>query len=160
MTSDVGTTTVTMPSDHEIRMTRVFEAPQALVFAVHTEPEHVARWQLGPDGWSMPLCEIDLRPGGAWKFVWRNDETGDEFDLNGEYLEVESPRRLVQTEGMGDGPKGVTTLVLTEEEGRTRLTATMRFPSREMRDEVAATGMADGASISYDRLEKLLATLV
>lgn len=157
MSSD--TTTVTMPSDVEIEMTRIFDAPLALVFATHTEPEHLRRWQLGPDGWTMPICEIDLRVGGAWRSVWRSTEGRGEFQISGEFLEVDAPHRLVQTERMGDGPQSVSTLVFSEHDGRTLLTTTMRFPTRELRDEVLATGMTDGAAVSYDRLDTHLLTL-
>ena len=156
MTNDVGTTQVTLPSDVEIRLTRVFDAPAARVWAAHTEPALLRQWQLGPEGWTMPVCEIDLRPGGAWRCVWRSTEGQGEFQIGGEYREIEAPHRLVQTEGMDDGPKGLTTTVLTELDGRTLMTVTMIFPSKELRDQVHATGMADGASASYDRLDQLL----
>jgi uncharacterized protein YndB with AHSA1/START domain len=157
MTSDLGTTQVSKPSDVEIRMSRVFAAPAHLVWAAHTEPELIQQWQLGPDGWAMPICQVDLRPGGRWRCVWRSTQGQGEFELGGEYLQIEAPHRLVQTEGLGDGPKGVTTTVLTELDGQTLLTVTMTFPSQQLRDEVLATGMADGASISYDRLDQFLA---
>ena len=98
-------TTFTTPSDVEIVMTRDIEAPRALVFDAYTRPEHVPRWMLGPDGWTMSVCEIDLRPGGAWHFVWRKAD-GTEMDMRGEYQEVVRPERLVNTERWGgDWPK-------------------------------------------------------
>jgi uncharacterized protein YndB with AHSA1/START domain len=151
---------VTTPSDDEIRLTRLFDAPRALVFDAMTKPEHVKQWwgRLG-EGYSVPVCEIDLRPGGAWRFVNRHPK--GEAVFYGEYVEVVRPDRLVFTEIFADFPDSpsVVTSVFTEEDGKTRLTATVRYPSKDVRDMVMATGMARGAGISYDRLEELVATL-
>jgi uncharacterized protein YndB with AHSA1/START domain len=151
---------VTTPSDDEIRLTRLFDAPRALVFDAMTKPEHVKQWwgRLG-EGDSVPVCEIDLRPGGAWRFVNRHPK--GEAVYYGEYVEVVRPDRLVFTEIFADFPDSpsVVTSVFTEEDGKTRLTATVRYPSKDVRDMVMATGMARGAGISYDRLEELVATL-
>ncbi|MBP6716337.1 MAG: SRPBCC family protein [Acidobacteria bacterium] len=149
---------VTLPSDTEIRLTRLFNAPPALVFEVMSTPEHVRQWwgQLG-EGYSVPVCEIDLRVGGSWRFV--NRHPNGEAEFYGTYLEIDAPGRLVFTEiyaPFPDSPSTVTS-VLTEEDGRTRLTATVRYPSQQVRDMVKATGMEHGAGISYDRLEDLLA---
>src|ERR687885_209634 len=97
----VGSTTFTMPSDAEIVATRVFDAPRRLVWEAHTSPEHVPHWMLGPEGWTMPVCEIDLRPGGAWHFVWRRADGTEEFEMRGEYREIVPPERLVYTERWG-----------------------------------------------------------
>src|SRR5262245_30536597 len=152
--------TVTTPSDNEIRMTRVFTAPRHLVFDAMTKPEHVTQWwgRLG-DGYSVPVCEIDLRLGGAWRFV--NRHPNGEAAFHGEYREITPPSRLVFTEIFEDFPDVVTVVTadFVEEGGKTRLTATVWYPSREVRDMVLGTGMAQGAGISYDRLEELLATL-
>jgi uncharacterized protein YndB with AHSA1/START domain len=141
-------------------MTRLFDAPRQLVFEVMTRPEHVKEWwgRLGP-GYSVPVCEIDLRPGGKWRFVNRHPQ-GDAV-FYGEYREVSPPDRVVFTEIFEPFPDAVSvvTSVLTDEGGKTRLTATVRYPSREVRDMVIATGMSKGAGISYDRLEDLLASL-
>jgi uncharacterized protein YndB with AHSA1/START domain len=151
---------VTTPSDHEIRMTRLFNAPRALVFEAMTKPEHVRQWwgRLG-EGYSVPVCEIDLRPGGAWRFV--NRHPGGEAAFHGEYREIAPPDRLVFTEIFEDFPDSVSvvTTEFTEENGRTRMAATVRYESRDVRDAVIASGMANGAAISYDRLEELVATL-
>jgi uncharacterized protein YndB with AHSA1/START domain len=96
----VATTTFTAPSDREIAMTRVFDAPRRLVFEAWTNPEHVPHWLLGPEGWTMPVCEIDLRPGGSWHFVWRRSD-GTEMEMRGEYREITPPERLVSTESWG-----------------------------------------------------------
>jgi uncharacterized protein YndB with AHSA1/START domain len=156
---ELGTTAFTTPSDLEVAMTRVFEAPRSLVWDAHTQPEHVTQWMLGPEGWTMPVCEIDLRPGGAWHFVWRRSD-GSELDMRGEYSEVVPPERLVSTESWGeDWPETLNTLLLTEEGGKTTLTSTMLYPSKETRDAALQTGMKDGATVSFDRLAEYLRTM-
>ena len=153
------TTTFTRPSDRELVATRRFDAPRKLVFDCHTSAEHLPRWMLGPDGWTMPVCEVDLRPGGAWRHVWRKDD-GTEMGMHGQYREVERPERLVQTEVWGDDwPEALDTLVFTEEDGTTTLTCTVLYPSQEAREKAIATGMQDGWARSYDRLDDYLATL-
>jgi uncharacterized protein YndB with AHSA1/START domain len=154
------TFTVTTPSDQEIRMTRLFDAPRHLVFDAMTRPEHVKRWWgcLG-DGYSVPVCEIDLRIGGRWRFVNRHPK--GEAGFHGEYREVTPPARVVFTEIFEDFPDvvSVVTAELSDEGGKTRLTATVSYPSVEVRDMVMSTGMSRGAGISYDRLEDLVAEL-
>jgi uncharacterized protein YndB with AHSA1/START domain len=152
--------TVTTPSDQEIRMTRLFDAPRRLVFEAMTKPEHVTEWwgRLG-DGYSVPVCEIDLRPGGRWRFV--NRHPGGEAAFHGEYREIAAPGRLVFTEIFEDFPdiESVVTTDLVDEGGKTRMTVTVRYPSRDVRDMVLASGMARGAGISYDRLDDLVVAL-
>jgi uncharacterized protein YndB with AHSA1/START domain len=149
----IGSTAFTTPSERELVMTRVFEAPRALVFDCWTRPEHVQSWLLGPEGWSMPVCEIDLRPGGVWHFVWRQAD-GTEMEMQGEYREIVPPERLVSTESWGGGwPETLNTLVLTEEDGKTTATLTILYPSGEAREAALGTGMTDGVSMSFDRLE-------
>lgn len=153
---EVGGTTFTTPSEREIAMTRVFDAPRSLVFDAHTNPEHVPNWMTGPSGWTMPVCEIDLRPGGAWHFVWRSSD-GSEMEMHGRYREITPPERLVSTESWGgDWPETLNTLTLTEEDGKTTLTQTVLYPSEEARDAALQTGMKDGVSMSYDRLADYL----
>jgi uncharacterized protein YndB with AHSA1/START domain len=151
---------VTTPSDSEIRMTRLFDAPRNLVFEAMSKPEHVKQWwgRLG-EGYSVPVCEIDLRVGGRWRFVNRHPK--GEAAFHGEYREIQPPGRIVFTEIFEDFPDSVSvvTALLTEEQGKTRMTVTVDYGSKEVRDMVMATGMARGAGISYDRLEDLLATL-
>jgi len=141
-------------------MTRLFDAPRTLVFDAMTKPEHVRRWWgcLG-EGYSVPVCEIDLRPGGAWRFVNRHPK--GEAAFHGEYREIAPPSRLVFTEIFEEFPDSVSvvTAEFTEEGGKTRLTATVQYPSLDVRDAVIASGMARGAAISYDRLEDLVAEL-
>ena len=151
---------VTTTSDQEIRITRLFDAPRHLVFEAMTKPEHVKRWwgQLG-DAYSVPVCEIDLRPGGAWRFVNRHPK--GEAVFYGVYREIAPPDRLVFTEIYAPFPDAETivTSVFTEENGKTRLTATVLYPSIEVRDMVMKTGMARGAGISYDRLDDLVTAM-
>jgi uncharacterized protein YndB with AHSA1/START domain len=158
---ETGATRFTTPSDREIAMTRVFDAPRALVFEAWTTPEHVSQWMLGPEGWSMPVCEIDLRPGGRWRMVWRKED-GSEMDMGGEYREVAPPERVVNTEAWGgDWPETVNTVVFTEDDdGRTTVTLTVLYPSMQARDAAAATGMREGANMSFGRLAERLRTMV
>jgi uncharacterized protein YndB with AHSA1/START domain len=154
------TFTVTTPSEQEIRMTRLFDAPRQLVFEAMTKPEHIKQWwgRLG-EGYSVSVCEVDLRVGGAWRFVNRHPH--GEAAFYGEYKEITPPSRVVFTEIFEQFPDAVSvvTSVLTEEAGKTRLTATVRYPSLEVRDMVIASGMSRGAGISYDRLEDLVVSL-
>jgi len=151
---------VSTPSEQEIRMTRLFDAPRQLVFEAMTQPEHVKQWwgRLG-EGYSVPTCEIDLRPGGKWRFVNRHPK--GEAVFYGEYREISAPGRVVFTEIYEPFPDAVSvvTALLSDEGGKTRFTATVRYPSREVRDMVMSTGMSHGAGISYDRLEDLVAEL-
>ena len=151
---------VTTPSDQEIRMTRLFSAPRHLVFEAMTKPEHVIQWwgRLG-DGYSVPVCEIDLRVGGRWRFVDRHPR--GEAAFHGEHREITPPSRLVFTEIFEEFPDtvSVVTTEFADEGGKTRMTATVRYPSLEVRDVVIATGMSSGAAISYDRLEDLVTAL-
>ena len=151
---------VTTPSDQEIRMTRLFNAPRRLVFEAMTQPKHVKQWwgRLG-EGYSVPVCEIDLRPGGAWRFVNRHP-TG-EIAFYGEYREITPPSRIVFTEIFEQFPDTVSVVTgeFSEEDGKTRLIVTVRYPSQRVRDMVMASRMAKGAAISYDRLEDLVAEL-
>jgi uncharacterized protein YndB with AHSA1/START domain len=151
---------VSTPSDAEIRMTRLFGAPRALVFEAMTRPEHIRRWWgcLG-DGYSVPVCEVDLRPGGKWRFVNRHPK--GEVEFYGEYREIVPPSRLVFTEIFAEYPdvESVVETDYADEGGKTRMIVTVRYPSREVRDMVMATGMSGGAAISYDRLEDLVIAL-
>ena len=159
-TRNVNSFAVTTPSQCEITMTRLFDAPRELVVEVMTKPEHVRRWwgQLG-EGYSVPICEIDFRVGGKWRFVNRHPKGEAEF--YGEYVEIDPPGRVVFTEIFAPFPDvvSVVTSVLTEEAGKTRMVATIKYPSQQVRDMVRATGMEKGAAASYDRLEDLLQEL-
>jgi uncharacterized protein YndB with AHSA1/START domain len=154
------TFTVTMPSDTEIRMTRLFDAPRHLVWEAMSRPEHVRQWwgRLG-DGYSVPVCEIDLRVGGRWRFVNRHPK--GEAAFNGVYREIDPARRSVHTEIFEPFPdvESVVTTELTDEGGKTRITVTAAYPSSEVRDMVLKTGMEKGAAVSYDRLEEVAIAL-
>jgi uncharacterized protein YndB with AHSA1/START domain len=157
----MGNLKVTTPSDREIVMTRVFAAPRTLVYDAHTKPELVKRWLLGPPGWSMPVCQIDLRVGGRYRYVWRNDGDGTEMGIGGVYREIRAPERIVNTERFDQSwypGEGLGTLVLVEQGRSTTLTHTMRYESREARDAVLKSGMEQGVAASYDRLAELLAS--
>lgn len=149
--------TVTLPSDLEIKMVRVFEAPRELVFEAHSTCEHVKHWW----GRGNPLdCEMDFRPGGSYRFV-EHAPDGQQYAFRGEYREIQAPERIVQTfefEGM-PGQVCVETLELTEEGGKTTVTSTTRFDTKEERDGMVSSGMEDGARESYEALAAYLAKL-
>lgn len=157
-----GTFTVTTPSDREITLTRLFDAPRELIFEAMSKPEHIRRWwgRLG-EGYSVPECDVDLRPGGQWRFVNRTPK-GQLVAFYGVYREIVPPERVVFTEIFEQFPdtESVVTSVLTEENSKTRLTVTCRYPSVEARDMVLQSGMERGAGISYDRLEEVAAELL
>jgi uncharacterized protein YndB with AHSA1/START domain len=157
---------VTLPSDREVQVTRSFKAPRALVYRAYTEPGLVRRWMLGPPGWSMPVCEMDVRVGGAYRWRWRNDADGQEFGFFGTFREVQPPARLVHTESydpgsMGEGyPTGSEAIITTsfnEDGGVTTVTTLMDFGSRDTRDAAVKTGMTEGMEQSYGLLDRVLA---
>jgi len=160
MKLNTGKLKVTLPSDCEVRLTRVFAAPRSLVFDANTKPEMLKRWLFGPDGWSMAVCEIDLRVGGKYRYVWRHTD-GREFASGGKFLEITPPEKIVSTErfeGAMDSGEAVNTLEFTERDGKTTVTLTMRFPSKEARDGAIQSGMNEGIELGYARLDKILAT--
>ncbi len=158
-TSKVGATTFTTPSDREIVATRVVDAPRTLVWNAWTRPEHVPHWMTGPEGWAMPVCEIDLRPGRGWHFGWRGRD-GTAMEMRGVYRTIVAPEQLVSTESWGgDWPETLNTLVLTEEKGETTMTCTVLYPSKQARDAALGTGMKDGWSASYVRLDEYVRTM-
>ena len=147
--------TVTTPSDREIHMTRVFDAPRDLVFEAHSSCEHMSHWW-GPRKYEITDCEMDFRPGGAWRIVHRGPE-GDIPAFRGEFREIVRPERIVWTfewDGM-PGHVSVETLTLVEHDGKTTVTATSVFDSTEDRDGMLQSGMEEGAAETYDRLEEL-----
>jgi uncharacterized protein YndB with AHSA1/START domain len=158
-----GTSTlqITTPSDREIAMTRVFNAPRHLVFDALTKPELVKKWLLGPPGWTMPVCEIDLRVGGQYRYVWRRESNGKEMGMRGVYREIVPQERLVCTELFDEAwyaGESLITTILVEEGARTTMTSTMLYVSQEARDGVLKSGMESGVAASYDRLAELLAS--
>jgi uncharacterized protein YndB with AHSA1/START domain len=151
---------VTTPSDREIVLTRLFDAPRRLVFEAMTRPEHVRQWWGRLDErYSVTTCEIDLRPGGAWRYVGRGPR--GEFAFHGVYRAILAPERLVFTEIFDPFPdaESVVTALFADEAGKTRLTVSAVYPSIEVRDSVIKSGMEKGAAISYDRLEELVKRL-
>jgi uncharacterized protein YndB with AHSA1/START domain len=145
--------------DREILMTRVFDAPRRMVFDAFTKPELVKQWLLGPPGWTMPVCDIDLRVGGSYRYVWRNTTDGNEMGMGGVYREIAAPERIVATEKFDEAwypGEAVGTLVLSERGGKTTVTQTVLYQSPEARDAVLKSGMEKGVSASYDRLAELL----
>ncbi len=165
MTMFFDSAEVSLPSDTTVRVRRSFRAPRDLVWRAHTEPKLFQRWLLGPPGWSMPVCEMDVRVGGAFRCLWRSDEEGKAFTVFGEYREISAPVRLVHTEffDAGDGgDKGegsLQTLEFQERDGATTLVSLMDFYTKDARDAAVATGMTDGMEASYARLEDVCAEL-
>jgi uncharacterized protein YndB with AHSA1/START domain len=156
----MGSLKLTTRGDREIVMTRVFNAPRRLVFDALTKPELVKQWLLGPPGWSMPVCEIDLRVGGNYRYVWRQDSDGSEMGMGGVYREILAPERVVATEKFDEAwypGEALGTTVLAEHGRKTTLTQTMLYQSREARDAVLKSGMEKGVAASYDRLAEMLA---
>ena len=154
-----ATLQITTPSDREIAMTRVFNAPRNLVFDALTKPELVKKWLLGPPGWTMPVCEIDLRVGGHYRYVWQRESNGKEMGMGGVYREIVPQERLVSTELFDEAwyaGESLITTTLVEQGGRTTMTTTMLYVSQEVRDGVLKSGMESGVAASYDRLAELL----
>jgi uncharacterized protein YndB with AHSA1/START domain len=157
-----NTLKVTTPTDREIAVTRVFNAPRSLVWDAMSKPELLRKWLFGPPGWMMTVCENDLRVGGKFWWAWRGPN-GEEMAMSGVYREVVSPERVVRTESMefGCAPQAgeqVGTMVLTEKGDKTLLTLTLVYPSKEARDGSVASGMEHGMAAGYDRLEEMLAS--
>ncbi len=152
--------TLSMPSDRELVITAVLDAPRRLVFEATTRPEHVKRWW-GLRNSTMTVCEIDLRPGGAWRYVLRDNVTGREDGFSGVYREITPPDRLVYTEGW-EGMPGhdyLVTATLDEKDGKTTITSRLQYKSVEDRDGHVNSGMERGMRETYDRLGELLTTL-
>lgn len=143
--------------ERELVISRVFNAPKELVFKAYTECRYLKRWMFGPDGWSLDVCEIDLTVGGKYRWVWKKGEI--EMGAGGEYRKIERPDRIVATEQFDDPwyqGEALSTVTFDENDGATTLTNTMRYISREARDQVVQSPMEEGLSLSYDRLEALL----
>jgi uncharacterized protein YndB with AHSA1/START domain len=156
------TLTITTPGDREIVISRVFDAPRALVWEAMARTDLLERWAPGPPGWALRVCEQELRPGGAFRFVWQSPD-GAEMTMRGIYREVVPPGRVVRTESFafGDAPASRetrTTLELVERDRRTTLTLTVVHASRQARDAAIESGMERGLAEGYDRLDPLLAS--
>ena len=154
-----GTATVTLPTDEQILITREFDAPRHLVYTAWTTPELVRRWWHAKRG-EVTLCEIDLRVGGAWRFVMVADG-GFEVGFHGEYREIVPDERIVSTEvyeGMPDA-EAVNTLTLTERDGRTTMTILVQHASKEHRDAHVESGMEAGLQDAMDLMEEVAVSL-
>lgn len=146
--------------DRELVISRTFDAPVKMVFDAHTKPELVRQWLLGPEGWTMPVCEIDLRVGGTYRYVWKKEKTGEEMGMGGEFLEVDEPNKYVATEKFDQSwyPGGaVATATFEDRDGKTAFQNVVKYDSNEAREAVLASPMEEGLSAGYDRLEALLA---
>ena len=155
-----GALTVTARGDREIVMTRTFNAPRRLVWEAYTKPELLKKWLLGPDGWYFITCEVDLRVGGKYRYVWKNDEKNQTLGMGGEYREIAAPGRLVCTEKFDDFPgEAINTLELAEHNGVTTLISTALAPSKEARDGMLQSGMEKGVARSYERLDDVLGAM-
>ena len=158
---NTGQLRVTTRGDREIVLTREFDAPRKLVFDAFTKPELIRQWLLGPQGWSMPICEVDLRVGGKYRYVWRHTN-GNEMGMGGVYREIVPAERIVATEKFDEAwypGEAVGTVVFIEQAGRTTITQTILYDSREARDAVMKSPMESGVAAGYDRLEQLLSSL-
>jgi uncharacterized protein YndB with AHSA1/START domain len=152
------------PSDTEVLVKRSFDAPAALVWRAYTEPALIRRWMLGPPGWSMPVCEMDVRVGGKYRWRWRNDTDGKEFGFSGEYRQVVPHSTLAHTQiydagDMSDsmGQEGaVATVTFSERDGVTEVATLIRFASPADRDAAYSTGMTEGMEMSYKLLDDVL----
>jgi len=158
---NTGTMTLVTCGDREIVITRVFDAPRRLVWDAMTKPELLKRWLTGPPGWSMPVCEVDLKVGGAYRYVWRGPD-GTEMGMGGVHREVVPPERIVCTQLFDQdwtSGEAVGTLVLNEKDGKTTLTNTILYTTKEARESVLKTPMEQGMAMGYDKLAALLATM-
>jgi uncharacterized protein YndB with AHSA1/START domain len=157
--------TVSTPSDREVQVVRSFDAPRALVYRAYTEPKLMQRWLLGSPGWIMPVCEMDVRVGGKYRWRWRSSEHGTEFGFSGEFFEVEPATRLVHSQIFDPGsanpgaPPGESLITITfqEQGGLTSVTTLIKFDSKEACAGAVASGMTDGMERSYQLLDASLA---
>jgi len=154
----VGSMTLTLKSDVEIELSRTFDAPRELVFEAHSKPEHVRQWW-GRKGTTLSVCEMDFRPGGAWRYVMRKPG-GQEYGFRGTFVDIVRPEWFSWMFGVEGMPgEGLEVFRFTERDGKTTLTTTSHFPSIEIRDAVIASGMETGAAELFDRLEEYVRTM-
>jgi uncharacterized protein YndB with AHSA1/START domain len=153
-----GTLAIAAKGDREITMTRRFAAPAAMVFEAWTNPALLRRWLLGPPGWTMPVCEVDFRVGGAYRYEWRNEQ-GQTMGVGGVYREIDPPHRFVATERFDEAwypGESLITITFAEKDGETEMTTTMRYESTAARDGVLKSPMEGGVKQSYDRLAAIV----
>lgn len=157
---------VTLPSDTAVSVSRSFNAPRPLVWEAYTTPSLLQRWLLGPPGWTMPVCEMDVRVGGRFRWMWRSEADGSQFGFHGEFEEVEAPAMLRHTEvydpgdvggSMGESGHAMVTVTFSESGGITTVSTLVDYGSKEARDAAVSTGMTDGMEASYQKLDGLLA---
>jgi uncharacterized protein YndB with AHSA1/START domain len=155
---------VDLPSDREVKVTRTFKAARELVYKAFTTPSLLQRWLLGPPGWTMSVCEMDVRVGGQYRWRWRNEQDGKEFGFHGAFREVDPPRRLVHTQSYDPGTVGgdmgnesLVAVEFAESAGVTTMTSLIDFGTKQARDAAMSTGMTDGMEMSYQLLDKVLA---
>jgi len=158
---DVGKLQISTPSDRELAMTRVFDAPRSMVFDAWTKPELLKRWLGVFGGWTFAVCEVDLRVGGKYRFVWRGKD-GNEMAMGGVYREIVRPERIVCTEKFDDPwyeGDAIDTTTFVERAGKTTMTTTVLYASKAIRDAVLKSPMESGVAKSYDKLAEVLAAM-
>jgi uncharacterized protein YndB with AHSA1/START domain len=163
-----GVTDFSIASDTQVTLVRVVNAPRRLVFEAYTKPEHLKQWLSGFEGWTMPICEMEQRAGGNWRFGWRSAD-GAEMTMGGIVKEYVPNERISTTErwgsemapveGGGEWPETLNTVTFTETNGMTTITTTITYPSKDARDAALATGMREGLDVSYARFDNLLEAL-
>lgn len=157
----VNALSVETANDLEVVILRDFDAPADLVFRANTEAALVRQWLLGPPGWTMPVCEIDARVGGKYRYVWRQ-ESGTEMGMGGVFREIERPTRIVNTQLFDQdwtGGETIGTMTLIEKNGKTHMRNVILYASKEARDGALSTGMTEGMQAGYQRLDAVLETL-
>ena len=167
-TAKPGVTEFSLASDTQVKFVRVVNAPKHLVFEAYTKPEHLKQWLSGFEGWTMPICEMEPRAGGKWRYGWRSAD-GAEMTMGGIVKEYVPNERISTTERWGaemapleggsEWPETLNTVTFAEANGRTTITTTVTYPSKDARDAAIETGMRDGLDVSYARLDSLLASL-
>ena len=155
---DVGHMMISARGDREISITRMFDAKSQLVYDAMTKPELMKRWLFGPDGWELAVCEVDLRPGGVFRYVWRHAGRGSDMGMGGIFMELDAPAKIVHKELFDEdwtGGETVVTTWLTELGGKTKLEMTIRYATSEARDGALKSGMAQGMEAGYARLDDI-----
>lgn len=147
--------------DKEIVMTRVFDAPRHLVYETMTKAEYVRQWWGCVDGHTMTVCDMDVRVGGKWRYVLRNDADKSEHGFSGTYLELDAPKKIVNTEIFDPFPDETATCTLTleEKDGKTYYQNVIVHTTKEGRDGHLGSGMEYGAGLGLDRIEELAQAL-
>jgi uncharacterized protein YndB with AHSA1/START domain len=162
MIKNIGRLTITTPSDREIAMTRVFDAPRELVFEAYTTPALLKQWLGVHNNWELAVCDIDLRPGGKYRYVWRGPDRM-EMGMGGTFREVKAPERIVATEKFDESwypGEAESTLTLMESGGKTTLTLVVKYESKAARDAVLSSPMDQGVAVGFDTLATVLGTLM